>query len=369
MFILFQKNDEKARMWSQALHARGVRACGLDGSPIMMPVKLAGVILRHGRPSAFFFRYLNDYPGIIRTLLRAVAELSVLLICKLARIQVCWICHNVDRESVEAYPRITRFRRRVLAASAQKIYVMDALLIPHAQKILHRWSDRLDFLTFGEPEPRVLSPRDREQNARVLEFCSACRSAVRPGRRVLIGLCVGNVEGAKYAHFEAVPALIAAASDLGVDLFMVVAGDLERSSAVSRSLLGKLESHPNVLFFPSEFVVDERKLAGQIDFLWRGYRDLSVAYTLYVGAAARLPVLALSMGFVGEAVEFYGLGATVKSDFSDLGAALARLTRWNSDCCTEFLATHSWEIAADRILANLKRESRAAKSLWEVGGS
>ena len=91
-----------------------------------------------------------------------------------------------------------------------------------------------------------------------------------------------------------------------------------------------------------------------MDFLFRGYSDLSMSYSLYKAAALRIPVLALRGGFVGEAVGRYGLGATCEPDFSDLCRALEQLGRYDPANAERFLETHSWDIAAHRLARMLE---------------
>jgi hypothetical protein len=257
----------------------------------------------------------------------------------------------------------------MIASSSQRIFVMDPLLVPHAAEVLRPWADRLDFLTFGEPAARSMGPRDAVLFEQVWNFCAARRRQTRSGRRVLVALCVGEVAGAKCMHFEYVPELIGAAARLDIDLSVVVAGDLSASSpGLSRPTWETLKTHPSVFFWPHALSLDERRLAAQVDFIWRGYRDLSVAYTLYVGASIRVPILAVATGFVGEAVDSYGLGAIVNPDLGDLEAALRRLGTWNPARCDEFLASHSWDLAAERILNAVHAASYRGLESLEVGG-
>ena len=147
------------------------------------------------------------------------------------------------------------------------------------------------------------------------------------------------------------------AKTLGYKILGIVIGPYE--SGVRRKIIPHyygVDKYDNVFFHPFFVEIDETVLKDDFNFFWRGYDDWSVSFTLYTAASLKKPVLALNTGFVGFAVDYYQLGATVELDFSNLKEALEKIKTWDPAHAERFLNNHSWKIAAN-ILANDLRKS------------
>lgn len=349
-WILIQKDDYKARSWSSAARNLGTQIHPAPGSPIAIPLWILRSMAGRQPPAAVVLRYLNSYPSLARSLLRFASELATLGLSRLLGIRVVWICHNVDRESAGLHPRLTALRRRVVARVASRILVTDRLLLPHARRAFPDAAEKIDYTSFGAPLGDDTHADASDVTEGVLEFAREVRSRVQAGARALIGFYLGSPAD-KVVHFGSIRPLISRAADLGVDLHLVILGPLDEFLRQRYpAVLDYMSRSPRVFYRGVRVRIDEARVAPHVDFYWRGYADYSVPLSLYGAAAMRRPMLALDVGFLGEAVAQYALGAVVACDLSNLGNALRQLEAWQAGGADQFLATHSWEVGAARLL-------------------
>lgn len=169
------------------------------------------------------------------------------------------------------------------------------------------------------------------------------------GVKPLIGLCLG-ASGVKYAHFDYARSLMQASRGTDYRIALILGGDFTKDATErQRHEFQLLGEERDVCLIPRFVAVNEFKLSDCVDFYWRGYRDLSTSYTMYVAASVRKPVLAMNSGFVARAVREYELGAVVDNGFSELEHALSLLEAWSPEKGGVFLDTHSWSIGATRL--------------------
>ena len=354
-WVFFESRDDKSSHWGEALAGRGLLSRASSGSPMLTWLHLLRAAAKRRAPTAVFFRYLNDYPSLPKTLALFASERLALAVCGLTGVAAFWICHNVDRETKRHHPRLSEARRAMFAARSEKIFVTDAGLVPKAREVFPRWASKVDYLCFGPPSLHRESEHTSSFIAEVNAFMTEKgEAAAREGRRFLRFSCIGR-PGEKYDHFPMAGRLIRAAEAAGYRLAGVIVGPFIPGKYDDGGVpFFGLDAEPEIKFHGSYLPLDEIDFLGQCDFIWRGYRDWSVSYTLYKAAAIRKPVLALDTGFVGWAVREYGLGAVVRPDFSDLPAALESIVAWDPRRADEFLASHNWDAAAGRISAAIE---------------
>lgn len=349
-YALIQKNDTKARAWQVACSRRGFDLVAMPGSAVYVPLQLLASILCRGKPRAVVLRYLGDYPNISRALLRFVSEMFSIMICVALRIRLVWICHNVDRDTNCFHPRMLQIRRKMFLRFASRILVTDPRLIPGANHHL-RSPEKTDYLTFGDVQQSPGDAGSRQLTEDVRRFVLSQRASFRGDPRSLRFGWVAGGYCRKTAHFERILDLLDAAEQAGYALRMIVVltnpQDLERKQP---GAVDRIRRDPRVLFRDHFIPTNERDISALVDFYWRAYRDLSVSFTLYHAASMGKPILAQDIGFVGEAVRHYKLGAVVREDFSDIHRAMAELAQWNPRRAAEFLKSHNWDDAAARLV-------------------
>lgn len=319
----------------------------MPGSAALVPIHLLRSIRMFGKPKSLVYRYLNDYPSLLKTILRLLSEVLTVAICILMRIRVVWIAHNVDRESNAHHPLLSNVRRLLISRVAHRILVMDPLLVAHAREIFPAQSHKIGHTSFG---PLGGLAEDGGTESWVLKEIEKFARRVRgEGMKVHIGLCVGTPHPKK-PHFEDIPGLLDNAQSVGVELRMVVIGPVgEYLKTSNPTVLERLRNDPRVLFLDGLIPVDEVELAPHVDFYWRVSLDLSIPLGVYTAATSGKPILTRRPGFLSEAVDHYGLGSVMKEDMSDLEAALRELERWTPTGAMEFVSTHTWRRGAEAI--------------------
>lgn len=348
-FILIQHYDFKTQAWSETEATRNVDLLPLRTGRYLV-ADFARALYSLPRFDALIFRYLNDPPSLRQALLTLVAEISIACIARISGVSVLWICHNIDRESQTNYWRLNRWKRALLARIANRILVTDPLLIFHARHLLgSAVGHKIGVATFGKLAKSYQT--DKALLKRILQFAQAFRSqAKRAGKTPMIGLLAGQT-GLKMLHFDKAPALLDADCGSEFIIGLIVIGPVyANATSTQLEALAKLSDHRHALFEPEDHQINEYELADYIDFFWRGYRDISMSYTLYVAASVEKPVLALRTGFVSEAVAYYQLGASVDPQLTTLEQALEAIRRWQPQAAKYFLANHTWETGARNLI-------------------
>src|SRR5690606_1312840 len=152
--IIVQKNDAKSRKWREASMNLGLNLVLQNGTPNNAPWVLLRTIITTQKPDGYVIRYLNDYPSFTKTMIRTASELVLLMLCKILRVKVFWICHNVDKETDRHYPIVSTFRRNIISSFCTKLFVTDALLREKARRIFPRSSNKVDNISFGKTDAR-----------------------------------------------------------------------------------------------------------------------------------------------------------------------------------------------------------------------
>jgi len=356
-YALIQKDDIKARHWQAAAARIGYTLRIMPGSAVYVPFHLFRNLCEHGRPEAVVWRYLNDYPSVIKSVIRVISEVVTVLLCSVLRIRLVWICHNVDRESAIYRPLLTSFRRWLFTRFSHRILVTDGGLIPLANRILRR-SKKIDFITFGKLEPGPGSSASCKLTRDVKEFVERERQLFeRSQTRVRIGWSAGFANW-KTAHFERVVPLLDAAERNGFPVRMIVVlANPKYMRQTQPAMLEALGSDPRIFLHEGYVEVQEDAISSMIDFYWRVYRDFSVPVSVYHAAGQRKPILTQDVGFLSELVSRHELGAVMGEDFADLTESLDALERWDPTRADLFLKEHRWSMGARKLMAACHQQS------------
>ena len=347
-YIVIQSDDIKTKKLNESTKKYGVQLISVAGSPIKIPVYLINYIVKRGKPIGVIYRYLNGYPNLFKDLLRLISEVFSIFICRVLKIKIVWICHNLDRESIIFNEKITKIRRTLFERFSHKILVTDPLLINKAKKILPFAKDKIDYITFGGYIETPTNYESHRLTKLIIDFIREQNN--KNVKKPMFGLCVGNANW-KTAHFERIPKLLDKSEMIGRPIRLIVVGPLgSYYSRTNPKLIDKLKSDPRIFFYNKFISIDEDKISKYIDFYWRAYRDLSTPFTVYHSAKVKKPILAQGPGFLKEMVENYNLGATVKDNFEDLEYALNRLRDWDPRFAEEFLESHNWDIGARQLI-------------------
>lgn len=306
--IWIQKSDSKSKSWAKELsQSDDAELVPVKVSPILVPVALVKAFFSGSKVDGFVFRYLNDYPSLGRTLMRAISELATYFIIRyLHRGQVAWICHNVDRESEINYPTISRFRRRFLSRRSVKVFVTSDLLLPYAHKYLDAPPSKLGVASFGRPRPESESAPEPDR-------IDDLRRSVEEIRveKARVGLWVGSPAGKSAAGLRSFLRFVAAENDRGGRhcAFVIGVGEKWVESVVGSALKKKMEKQGSLKIIGHlEIPWTEWRC---FDYVWKPCDDISLTMTVLNAAAAGVFMVVHSGSFVGEFVKHYRLGVTV----------------------------------------------------------
>jgi hypothetical protein len=349
--ILIQKNDYKSAKWAEAAKRCGIELIAQPGSPIKAPFFLLACLKNQRIPKAYVVRYLNDYLSISKTILRFSSELFLILLCKLFRIKLFWICHNVEKESTVHHPVISNFRRTLFANSAEAIFVTDKLLVPYAQKSFPAQFKKIDFISFGEVDPK--KQRDPDSEGHAIEFIKNKKAYARLNNlNCLVLFCTGVPDSKKSLHFDYLKNLIEFARENDTYIVAIVAGEFSLNKR-SVDLITQYEKLDNICLFYKFTRFSDDFVRKNVDFYWRGYSDVSVPLTIYESTTMEKPMLALEKGFFPSMVSIYQLGIIIDSSFLNLGDKLKELST-SKYMYKHFLSENHWGLFSSKINTYLK---------------
>lgn len=348
--IVFPTQDFKYNEWSKAFKEFGIETYA-DSSPfVIKPITLIILLLKNHNICAYFFRYLNDKPSFVKSLLKAICDALIVMICKLANIKIYWILHNVDKETKSHFPSLTRFRRSLLKKFATKIWVMDKLLINHAISIGFD-EKRLDWLCFGRPTLKKVNTETLTLKNQIISFRQRMEETYGHAK-VYIGLCVTSPV-VKFNHFLQAPLFVDSASSDDALVCLVIYGQIPDHPDFNH-LSEIYDKNEKILHINKNHDIDESALSDQTDFIYRSLDDLSVSYSVYVAAAIGKPVISHDVGFLSEMITDYRLGLVVPAKPNARIKSISEfLEQWDRTNADRFLSYHSWYIAADKIQVDL----------------
>lgn len=344
--ILIQKDDVKSELWGREARRLGYGSLvPVKGSPLKFPFYLLHYLLRGRGLDAVCLRYLNDYPSFSKSFLRFLTDTATVLMAKLMGRRVLWICHNVDKETNEYFPKLVGMRRYVLIKLANRIFVTDRLLIDSAVRILGVDRARVDVVSFGlESDQRELSVGEKAAFERVKAWRAELGQESGVAR---VGLWIGSLESKKLAGLLKAVELAEEAKRRAAPLYFVIIGPVRKWLSVNApDLISRIEGCENILFIGDGVDMRASLWADVFDFVWKPLDDLSVSLTAFNSATAAIPIFCESDTFMGGYVEEYGIGYAV--DFSEVNcqAVLDALNRWSPERCKSFLGSHTWENGA-----------------------
>ena len=343
--IWMLEKDEKTKKIKETLERNynNYQLTEIKYSTIILPFYYIANLLSFNKPNIIIFRYLNDYRSFIKTFFRFIAEIIMVFLCAISRTKIYWICHNIDRESTEYYPYLTKLRRALFVNCSEKILVTDMYLIPKAIDTFNV-EKKIDYITFGKFNNSVGENKQIER--KIINYISN----IKREKNSFITLCAG-MANYKTDHFSKLPELIDNAYKNGFNIYAIVMGDISKFLANNYpEVLDYMKNSKNVLFIEGFHQFNEEAISKYIDFYWRVYKDYSTPATIYKSAEFKKPILTMNQGFLSIAVKKYKLGSIVKDNFVDIDNALNGLKEWDESYANEFLKEHNWDVAVNKII-------------------
>jgi len=305
--VFIQGSDFKAKQW--AIHIKP--HCVLFSSASEL---LTGIHRLKG-PKTIVFRYQNSQRSYLADLWYTLILLFVLLLRRPLALRIFWIMHNIDRETVDRYPLLTRIRRRILFRASEKVFVTDA----YFKALLFSTNDKVKSISFG-----------RKQGGTVSEKTMAEIIALREISDIVI-LCVGSA-GNKYVHFDRLSLLQEEAARCDKKLSFILPEFVRYTKG---DVINIVEKNLN-----------ESQLRGLVDFIYRINDDISMPFTIYSACSAGIPLISSSEFFTSKIIAEYGLGFT-EEEFASVSESQLDAVQQNMN---RFLATRSWSSLGEQIL-------------------
>src|SRR5699024_8510188 len=136
-------------------------------------------------------------------------------------VKIIWFLHNVDKESNENYPKISKFSRKLIGQNSRSIFVMDSLLVPIAEKLYPKWSNKIDYITFGKRSVKQYN----ESNVKLISILKNLKKNKNKNELILFCPTSG---GEKYSHIFEAPKLSQFAISQNISLKIIISGDLSK---------------------------------------------------------------------------------------------------------------------------------------------
>lgn len=349
--ILFFLNDFKTHQWGKELKKYNYEVVSTGNRFFSHLGILTSGFFKKKPIEAFIFRYLYDSVSLYESSLYLIRDILIVLLCKLLRVKIFWILHNIDRETQQYYPVLIRLRRKIISAASNRIFVTDTHLIEVARN--HGFKQKkIDWLCFGKPERQMPDQKNISLNKQISAFREFLREDVNSN--ICLGLCVSE-PAKKKTHYLNADSIVGKSTKTDrtcVGLIMI--GNYPEGAEFERAKRRALES-PYILLIEDTFSVNESLIAENIDFFYRSLSDQSVAYTLYVAADVKKPVFTHQKGALPLLIEKESLGFTIHNNETDIPGFINKsVSLWKPDGAEHFLESRTWEIGAARFIQALK---------------
>lgn len=267
-YYIIQGSDFKARNWMAPF---GKKARFFSTARELIN------LLRLSGDKCLIFRYMNSDKSLSTDI---KYTLLVVLICTFRfffRIRIYWVLHNIDAETVDLFPWLTRIRRCSLMWASTKVFLTDAFF----KERFFSANNKVEAISFGPKLDGDVSSKNLKQIIRLKK------------KYDLVALCLG-APGDKYVHFERLTMLSKYAADNGLSIAFI---------------LPKHTSPPGIhCLHIDELNIDEKIIAPYVNFIYRINNDLSMPYTIYAACDAKIPIVTAKGFFTFDIIENYGIG-------------------------------------------------------------
>lgn len=344
--------DQKTMRWGDSALRQGLgEVSSSSRNPLLFPFFVAKEIMQSRRDYhlAVTLRYLNDYPSLLWTVLRLLSEVLTIIVATIFQTKLYWLCHNVDKETTEYYPRITSLRRKMIVRASDKIFVTNSALVRSASQILGVAPSRIDVACFG-PTDTSAKTKTLGDNPDLLQI--ELWSRERRSQRHLVALWVGEVSGKKAEGLTQILAWLRAPAEEQAPLsFIIVGPDRDSLRKFNPELDAVLTNSDRVYFHPGHLDVPISLWPKIADFIFKPLSDLSIPLTLHNAASVHVPYVAFHNTFLGDVVERYRVGYAMTLNSSEKDVVEAVSSR--RFAFVEFAEQFSWDKGAFNLFKHL----------------
>ena len=328
--IVFSHTDDKSKCLKDELITLGIKSDSVKTRhPVLAPFYLLKLLLKRKKIKVYVFRYLNDSESLFIAYLRVISEALIILLSKIFKFKIWWLCHNVDQETNMFYPKLTKIRRYNVVKHSQYIFTTNELLIPKAKQLFK--NKKIDSLSLGYIENGFLKIKKNEQVEKEIVNWITKRN---DGLSKFL-FCIGSPAN-KSIHFKLISSFIDTLNQQSniVTWYAVVIGDSVEENKFILNIPYKLSINPNII----------RKYAS---FYYRIIDDYSMSYSIFEAAHYKIPIITENYGLLPEIISKYKIGLVIKKR----DAVLSEIENFSYEQAgfDDFLNDNNWKVAASQI--------------------
>lgn len=344
--ILFFINDFKTDLWGAELTKYNYEVVNRDQRFFSHIKIIVNGFFRKNRVHAFIFRYLNDHKSLYESSLYLLRDILIISLCKLLRVKILWILHNIDRETVQNYPLMILLRRKFVHLASKKVLVTDPNLFQVAAEYGIK-EKKIDWLCFGRPTREQADQKNIDLKRQISSFKNRLEN--NGEKKVYLGLCVSKPAKKKLHYLMADSIVGATRSDTAI-VGLVMMGDFPEGQEYEDAKQ-RIKESPHILFIDDSFKVNEAYISNQIGFFYRSLIDQSVPFTLYISAHLKKPIVTHDYGSLPLLIKKEKLGVILDSNEKDIPGKIAgHVDLWSPKGADEFLKNRTWDIAAQQLI-------------------
>lgn len=328
--IIFQKEDQKFKCLKEALLRYNIYSTAISGSPIKAPLILLRYRFGKRIKIVYVFRYLNDYPNFFKSFLRMSSEVLIILIAKIFNIKLWWLCHNVNKETVSNFPKLTDLRRRIIVDNVDYIFTTNELLIPYAKKVFHK--DNIDSISLGFINKPLYENLIIDNNIN-MELTKWLKDHVCPKTKLIF--CAGS-NAQKVLHFDLIQSLLKVLNTNDSSFYW-------KAIVVGHSI----KHNTDIFNIPIKYLVDSNLIRKYVNYYYRVIDDFSISYTLFESCYYEKPLITENYGFLPDVINFYNIGFIICR--TDIQSFLKFIDIPNNFGFKRFLKYNNWDLTAEKI--------------------
>lgn len=327
--ILFQHEDKKVLSLLHELKKLNVEGSGVKVKhPILTPVFILRRLIGGNRFKVYVFRYIGDSNNLILAILRYLSDYLIILISKIFKIQIWFLCHNVDKETTMYFPRLINFRRNLIAKNSELILTTNKLLIPKANNVFP--DKTIDSISLGYVDDGVLNlDENPEIEHQILKWIDQ-----RKNDHSKFVFCIG-APAKKSLHFSLISEFIK-----GINL-------VSKQNWYAIVIGKKVVDNDHIYNCPSKCVLSKGFIKNNADFYYRVIDDFSMSYSTYEAVKYRIPTITENYGILPKLLDCYKIGVVVDSCSCDF----KQLINYEFDSVQyeSFELENNWEVSAEKI--------------------
>lgn len=324
-YYVFPKKDYKLSKWSQYLNRNTDKLVYYHNI-----IYVIYLFIFESANTRLYVRYINQSHIPLKRYLQYLHYLLLLNIAHYTGVEIYWIKHNVDSESIVYDQDILNRILLILIKKCTKCFVLDRYLVDFIKD--RRLQKKIDYISFGEIE-KTFPNSENFQNFIICNV-SEIRSLKTKAR---IGLCVTNSMD-KYLHFHQVLDIVGEKFDYSC--YVIIVGKLPEKYKYLQELYDKSKY---ILHYNKNEDINEYEISNYIDFIYRSVDDCSISLSLYVACSVGIPLVTHKNGCLHYIVINNCIGEVVdnRNEFM--------LKPKSQYKFVEFLSVNSWRNAYNKL--------------------